>query len=136
MKQIQVKRFFSGLSGELLLWFLLIALMPLCITSWVNYQDAKDHILADTTEHLIDISLLQTTDIHEEFDERMVGAVVASAHGRGVVLAKVVIDATGNSDIAAAACSVNKSANRFLSFLDSPKAIRIFKSHGFSKPSD
>jgi hypothetical protein len=31
------------------------------------------------------------------------GAVVASPHGRGVVLAKTVIDATGNADIAAAA---------------------------------
>jgi len=31
------------------------------------------------------------------------GAVVATPHGRGVVLAKVVIDATGNADVAAAA---------------------------------
>jgi hypothetical protein len=34
---------------------------------------------------------------------RVTGAVVATPHGRGVVLAKVVIDATGNADIAAAA---------------------------------
>lgn len=31
------------------------------------------------------------------------GAIVATPHGRGVVLARVVIDATGNSDVAAAA---------------------------------
>ncbi len=36
-------------------------------------------------------------------DGRVLGAVVASPYGRGVVLADVVIDATGNSDIAAAA---------------------------------
>lgn len=36
-------------------------------------------------------------------DDRVIGAVVASQQGRGVVLAKVVIDATGNADIAAAA---------------------------------
>lgn len=34
---------------------------------------------------------------------RVTGAVVATPQGRGVVLAKVVIDATGNSDVAAAA---------------------------------
>jgi len=34
---------------------------------------------------------------------RVVGVVVATPEGRGVVLAKVVIDATGNADIAAAA---------------------------------
>jgi len=34
---------------------------------------------------------------------RVAGVVVATPHGRGVVLAKVVIDSTGNSDIAAAA---------------------------------
>jgi hypothetical protein len=36
-------------------------------------------------------------------DNRVVGAVVATPDGRGVVLAKVIIDATGNADIAAAA---------------------------------
>ncbi|MCY2993397.1 MAG: FAD-dependent oxidoreductase [Planctomycetota bacterium] len=36
-------------------------------------------------------------------DGRVVGAVVATPYGRGVVLAKTVIDATGNSDVAAAA---------------------------------
>jgi hypothetical protein len=35
--------------------------------------------------------------------ERVCGVVVATPQGRGVVLAKVVIDATGNADIAAAA---------------------------------
>ncbi len=38
--------------------------------------------------------------VHEN---RVLGAVVASPFGRGVVLARVVIDATGNADIAAAA---------------------------------
>jgi len=36
-------------------------------------------------------------------DGDVVGAVVATPNGRGVVLAKTVIDATGNSDVAAAA---------------------------------
>ena len=36
-------------------------------------------------------------------DGRVVGAIVATPQGRGAVLAKVVIDATGNADIAAAA---------------------------------
>jgi len=36
-------------------------------------------------------------------DGRVVGAVVATPQGRGVVLAKTVIDATGNADVAAAA---------------------------------
>ena len=36
-------------------------------------------------------------------DGRVIGAVVATPQGRGVVLAKTVIDATGNSDVAAAA---------------------------------
>ncbi|MBM4093254.1 MAG: FAD-dependent oxidoreductase [Planctomycetes bacterium] len=36
-------------------------------------------------------------------DGRVVGAVVVTPHGRGLVLAKTVIDATGNSDVAAAA---------------------------------
>jgi len=36
-------------------------------------------------------------------DQRVTGAVVATPHGRGVVLAKVVVDATGNADTAAAA---------------------------------
>ncbi|HRT97572.1 MAG TPA: FAD-dependent oxidoreductase [Planctomycetota bacterium] len=36
-------------------------------------------------------------------DRRVKGAVVATPYGRGVVLAKTVIDATGNSDVAAAA---------------------------------
>jgi len=36
-------------------------------------------------------------------DGRVIGAVVATPDGRGVVLAKVIIDATGNADIAAAA---------------------------------
>ena len=36
-------------------------------------------------------------------DGRVVGAVVATPYGRGIVLAKTVIDATGNSDVAAAA---------------------------------
>ncbi len=35
--------------------------------------------------------------------DRLVGAVVATPFGRGAVLAKVVIDATGNADVAAAA---------------------------------
>ena len=35
--------------------------------------------------------------------DSVIGAVVATPHGRGVVLAKVVIDATGNADVAAAA---------------------------------
>lgn len=36
-------------------------------------------------------------------DNRVCGAIVATPEGRGVLLAKVVIDATGNSDVAAAA---------------------------------
>ncbi len=36
-------------------------------------------------------------------DNRVIGAVVATPYGRGVVLANTVIDATGNSDVAAAA---------------------------------
>ncbi|MDW8038735.1 MAG: FAD-dependent oxidoreductase [Thermoguttaceae bacterium] len=36
-------------------------------------------------------------------DKRVCGAVVATPEGRGVLLANVVIDATGNSDVAAAA---------------------------------
>ncbi|MGQ9573922.1 MAG: FAD-dependent oxidoreductase [Thermoguttaceae bacterium] len=36
-------------------------------------------------------------------NDRVVGVVVATPHGRGVVLAKVVIDATGNADVAAPA---------------------------------
>ena len=36
-------------------------------------------------------------------DGRVIGAVVATPQGRGVVLAKTVIDATGNADVAAAA---------------------------------
>jgi len=36
-------------------------------------------------------------------DDQVLGAVVATPYGRGVVLAGAVIDATGNSDIAAAA---------------------------------
>ncbi len=36
-------------------------------------------------------------------DNRVTGAVVTTPHGRGVVLAKTVIDATGNSDVAASA---------------------------------
>ncbi len=36
----------------------------------------------------------------------------------------------------AAACSTNKPATRFLRFLDSAEARRIFKSHGFYKPTD
>jgi len=36
-------------------------------------------------------------------DGRVIGAVVATPFGRGVVLAKTVIDATGNADVAAAA---------------------------------
>ncbi|MEE8450300.1 MAG: FAD-dependent oxidoreductase [Thermoguttaceae bacterium] len=35
--------------------------------------------------------------------DRVIGAVVTTPHGRGVVLAKTVIDATGNSDVAASA---------------------------------
>lgn len=35
--------------------------------------------------------------------DRVVGAVVATPQGRGVVLAKTIIDATGNSDVAASA---------------------------------
>ncbi len=35
--------------------------------------------------------------------DRVIGAVVATPQGRGVVLAKAVVDATGNSDVAAAA---------------------------------
>ena len=36
-------------------------------------------------------------------NDRVIGAVLATPHGRGVVLARVVIDATGNADVAAAA---------------------------------
>ncbi len=36
-------------------------------------------------------------------DDSVAGAVVATPRGRGVVLAKVVVDATGNADVAAAA---------------------------------
>lgn len=36
-------------------------------------------------------------------DQQVVGAVVATPQGRGVVLARVVVDATGNADVAAAA---------------------------------
>jgi flavin-dependent dehydrogenase len=36
-------------------------------------------------------------------NHRVKGVIVATPHGRGVVLAKVVVDATGNADIAAAA---------------------------------
>ncbi|MCL4202006.1 MAG: FAD-dependent oxidoreductase [Pirellulaceae bacterium] len=36
-------------------------------------------------------------------DNRVLGAVIATPYGRGVVLANTVIDATGNSDVAAAA---------------------------------
>ena len=36
-------------------------------------------------------------------DDRVTGAVVTTPYGRGVVLAKTVIDATGNSDVAASA---------------------------------
>jgi flavin-dependent dehydrogenase len=39
-------------------------------------------------------------------DGRVQGAIVATPHGRGVVLAEVVVDATGNADIAVAAGAI------------------------------
>lgn len=69
MKRAKFLKFFSGLSGKLLLWFLIISLTPLCITNWLSYQKAKDQLFHDTAVSLRDASILQTQVIRHNFSE-------------------------------------------------------------------
>lgn len=70
----------------------------------------------------VDAGIVYLTDAKQSHKVRILGTFPSDSHPPIVY--------------PAAACSTNRSANPFLSFMDSPEAMRIFKSHGFSEPPD
>ena len=95
--------------------------------------------LDDVQEQLVKGSNARMVLMYVERGEVDAGIVYlsdAKQSGRVCILGTFPSDCHPSIVYPAAACTENKSANQFLSFMDSPEAMRIFKSHGFSKPSD
>ncbi len=59
---------FSGISRQLLIWFLLISIVPLSIVSWVSYQSAHEQLFDSTRQTLLNIAEVQTLFIQTSFD--------------------------------------------------------------------
>ncbi|MCU7847197.1 MAG: response regulator [Candidatus Thiodiazotropha sp. (ex Lucinoma kastoroae)] len=58
---------FTGLSRQLILWFLLISLVPLIVVSWLSYQNAWDQLYQDTEHALSDTAVIQTKRLRDRF---------------------------------------------------------------------
>ncbi len=55
-----LREFSSGLSRQILLWFLLLVLLPLSVISWLGYQNARDILQQETEksfEELADLKI-------------------------------------------------------------------------------
>ncbi len=63
--------YFSGLSRQVLTWFLILSLVPLSVISWLSYQRGYDQLYKNISESMQNIAVLQTKQIRDNF-KRMV----------------------------------------------------------------
>ena len=71
MKGFSIQNFFSGLSRQVLFWFLFIALTPAMVISWIGYHNGQEQLHHDTTHYLKDMSAIQTQFIRTNFERMM-----------------------------------------------------------------
>ena len=62
--------FFAGLTRSLLLWFLLLALLPLTIVSWISYQKSEKSLHDGAMQAMVQRTVLQKRFINNWFNYR------------------------------------------------------------------
>ncbi len=68
MFSLNLSTIFTGISRQLLIWFLLISIIPLSIVSWVSYQSAREQLFDSTRQTLLNVAEVQTLFIQTSFD--------------------------------------------------------------------
>ncbi len=72
MQRFRFLGFFTGLSRQVLLWFLFIALAPITVVSWFSYQNAQEELFRNTQRDLVDVATIQTRHIRTNFERLMI----------------------------------------------------------------
>jgi len=69
-KNLSRRIFHAGLTRSLLLWFLLLALLPLMVVSWFSYQQSQESLYAGAVQAMTQRTALQSRFIKNWFDYR------------------------------------------------------------------
>lgn len=67
-----LRRVTSGLTRQILQWFLLLSLVPLALISGLSYQTARNQLFESTVRNLEDVTRLQTAFIQAKFSHWLV----------------------------------------------------------------
>ena len=68
----------SGLSRQVLVWFLFFALVPLIVVSWVSYENTREQLYRDTEIALREIAIIQAKLVRSKF-ERLTSDLIQEA---------------------------------------------------------
>ncbi len=63
-------RFKNSISRTLLLWFLLLAMLPMSLVAYISYQQASDGLYKTAVAHIKDIAKADSQFVHNWFDFR------------------------------------------------------------------
>jgi len=72
MQHFRFNNFFSGLSRQVLVWFMLIALVPIGVVSWVSFDRAQKALFEVTERYLVDVAVMQAQHIRSNFERLIV----------------------------------------------------------------
>jgi len=78
-KNRQRVRFKSSISRTLLIWFLLLAMIPMSLVAYISYQQAYDGLYKAAVEHLKGIANADSGFVHNWFEFRFVDAAQQAA---------------------------------------------------------
>ncbi|VAX12054.1 diguanylate cyclase/phosphodiesterase (GGDEF & EAL domains) with PAS/PAC sensor(s) [hydrothermal vent metagenome] len=70
MQELARRIFHAGLTRSLLFWFLLLAMLPLTVVSWIAYQQSQERLYADAVQALDQRTALQSRFIENWFRSR------------------------------------------------------------------
>ncbi len=70
MKELVRRIFHAGLTRSLLFWFLLLAMLPLTVGSWIAYQQSHERLYADAVQAMAQRTALQSRFIENWLSSR------------------------------------------------------------------
>ena len=65
------RKFFEGLQGKLILWFLVLTLVPLLIINLISYLNFRASLKKEAFDKLAAVSEIKTTQVEAYFEERL-----------------------------------------------------------------
>ncbi|MBF0189354.1 MAG: cache domain-containing protein, partial [Magnetococcales bacterium] len=102
MKATRFRSHFSGLSRQVMFWFLLISLLPLCVVSWVSHMQTRELIYESVAEHLLDVSIVETSAIKNKIEHILLDLAMESERVSNSVLLQALMKAHERSGQSAA----------------------------------